>query len=89
MSVMFLKEQYKQFINNHKTSYEDLNDEARRIDNILSMFNSTENNHILDELETELGDILDMLEEAALECSRDMIQAKENNEYELKFKPNR
>lgn len=89
MSVMFLKESYKAFINAGSTTIQDLLHEYTRIDNILAEFNSTVDNTLLDELEAELGDIFDMLDEAINQYNKEQKTAEENYKYELNFKPNR
>lgn len=89
MSVMFLKESYKAFINAGSTTVQDLLWEYSRIDNILAEFNSTVDNTLMDELEAELGDIFDMLDEAINQYNKEQKTAEENYEYELNFKPNR
>lgn len=89
MSVMLLKESYKAFINAGSTTLQDLLHEYTRIDNILAEFNSTVDNTLLDELEAELGDILDMLDEAINQYNKEQKTAEENYKYELNFKPNR
>jgi hypothetical protein len=89
MSVMFLKESYKAFINAGSTTVQDLLREYSRIDNILAEFNSTVDNTLMDELEAELGDIFDMLDEAISQYNKEQKTAEENYEYELNFKPNR
>lgn len=89
MSVMFLKESYKTFINAESTTLHDLCNEYTRIDSILAEFNSTMDNTLLDELEAELGDILDMVEQAIADYRKEQLLAEQNNTYELNFKPNR
>jgi hypothetical protein len=89
MSVIFLKDEYIKFVESDRTTLEDLLREHTRIDNILAEFESPMDGNLLEELELELGDILEMLEEAISECREAQRIAEENYKYELNFKPNR
>jgi hypothetical protein len=89
MSILFLRDKYKDFVNSANTTLRDMEREFDRIDVLLAHTSRVDDDDLLVELSDELLWIFDMLDEAIQEFRRDQNQAEENYKYELNFKPNR
>lgn len=90
MSVMFLKDRYKDLINSYDTSLHRLAIEHTRLIDIVSVINEADiEDDPLEELTSELNSIIQLIYDARQEWEGDLRVAEANHEYELKFKPNR
>lgn len=89
MSILFLRDRYKDFVNSSNTTLLDMEQELDRIDILLAHASQGGEDDLLSELSDELQWIFEMLDEAIQEFRKDQARAEENYKYELNFKPNR